>query len=339
MTRLPTVAAGAFLLLASAARAQPALPSPLPPADPRAVLHALTENDSYSTFNPRTDRWYTNGIRLGWQSAENTLPHFMLGLDQALGEIFGPANSRWGLAIGQEMFTPVNTRLRDPDPRDRPYAGYLHANLTLHRRTWTTLDRFEVQAGVVGPLSFGRQAQDFVHDALGDRRPRGWRRQLQDEPVFNVNAERIWRLPLAQLPDSLGLDVLPTVGVQLGTVRVAASGGARLRVGQGLDRDFGVPRIRPGLADASAPVGEGFGWYLFGGVGGNAVARDIFLDGNTYRNSRSVEPRLFTAEAEAGAAVFWNNVRISYTQVWRNKEFVAQTKPFTFGSFSLSVAF
>jgi lipid A 3-O-deacylase len=339
MTRSPLLAAGALLLLAAAAQAQPALQGTLPPADPRAVFHLLTENDSYNLSNPRTDRWYTNGIRLGWQSAENNLPDFMRGLDNALAGVFGPANSRWGFGIGQEIFTPVNKRLFDPDPRDRPYAGYLHANLTLDRRTWTTLDRFEVQAGIIGPSSLGRQAQDLVHGILGERRARGWRYELHDEPVFNVNAERIWRLPLAQLPGGFGMDALPSVGAQLGTVRIAASAGARLRIGQGLDRDFGVPRIRPAIADAPAPVGEGFGWYLFGGVGGNAVARDIFLDGNTYRDSRSVDLRPFTGDAEAGAAVFWHNIRLSYTQVWRSKEFVAQPKPFTFGAFSLSFAF
>ncbi len=338
MTRSPSRAAGAFLLLTAAAQAQPAQQS-LPPADPRAVFHALTENDSYNVSNPRTDRWYTNGIRLHWQSAENNLPDFMLGLDRALTNLLGPANSRWGLGIGQEIFTPVNKRLSNPDPRDRPYAGYLHANLTLDRRNWTTLDRVEVQAGVVGPSSFGRQAQDSVHDILGDRRPRGWRYELRDEPVFNVNLERIWRLPVARLPGGLGVDALPSVGTQLGTVRVAASVAARLRIGQGLDRDFGVPRIRSALADAPAPVGEGFGWYLFGGVGGNAVAHDIFLDGNTYRNSRSVDVRPLTGEAEAGAAVFWRNVRLSYTQVWRSKDFMTQPKPFAFGAFSLSLAF
>lgn len=337
MTR-SSILAAAVLLSGAAAQAQTAA-QPLPPADPRAAFHLLGENDSYSLLGPGTDRWYTNGSRLGWQSAEGSLPGVMQGLDTALASLFGPANSRCGLGLGQEIFTPRDKRLRNPDPRDRPYAGYLHANLTLDRRTWTTLDRFELQAGVVGPSSLGRQAQDAVHDILGDTRPRGWRYQLRDEPVFNVNAERIWRLPLARLPGGLGVDALPSLGAQLGTVRVAANAGARLRVGQGLERDFGVPRIRPAIADAPAPVGEGFGWYLFGGLGGNAVAHDIFLDGNTYRSSRSVDLRPFTGDAEAGAAVFWDNLRLSYTQVWRSKEFVSQPKPFTFGAFSLSLTF
>ncbi|MFX7333350.1 lipid A-modifier LpxR family protein, partial [Acinetobacter baumannii] len=54
----------AFLLSgAPAVRAQE-----LPPADPRIVLNLITENDSYGLDG--TDRWYTNGLRLGWQSGE-----------------------------------------------------------------------------------------------------------------------------------------------------------------------------------------------------------------------------------------------------------------------------
>ena len=36
---------------------------------------------------------------------------------------------------------------------------------------------------------------------------------------------------------------------------------------------------------------------------------------------------------------FWRDIRLSYTHVWRSKEFVSQPKPFQFGSISLSVAF
>ena len=332
----PAAAALAALLSGGGAAAQP---SSLPPPDPRAAVHVLSENDSYLLLGPPSDRYYTNGVRLGWQSAEGELPGFMQWLDNGLAGLLGPANSRWGLGIGQNIYTPQDIRPFNPDPRDRPYAGYLYGNLTLDRRTWTTLDRFEFQAGVVGPSSLGRQAQDFVHDILGDRRPHGWHYQLRDEPVFNVNAERIWRVPVASLPGAVGVDALPNVGAMLGTVRVSASAGARVRIGQGLERDFGVPRIRPAIADAPAPVGEGFGWYLFGGLGGSVVGRDLFLDGNTWRDSRSVDRRPFVGDLEAGAAVFWNNVRLSYTQVWRSKEFVGQRKEFTFGALSLSVAF
>jgi hypothetical protein len=122
-------------------------------------------------------------------------------------------------------------------------------------------------------------------------------------------------------------------------VQTYAALGGRLRIGQGLGRDFGTPRIRPAIADTPAPVGEGFGWYLFAGAAGRLVAHDIFLNGNTFRDSRSVDHRPLVADLEFGAAVFWQNIRLSYTQVFRSKEFVAQGRDFSFGVLSLSLAF
>lgn len=327
------VAGATSLLIAGTAAAQP-----LPPLDPRGAASFVLENDSLKLKGGMTDRWYTSGVRFGWSSGEGRLPEPLASVDAGLAGLLGPANSRWSVSLGQNFFTPINKRLRDPDPRDRPYAGILYGTIGLDRRQWNSVDRFEAQFGVIGPASFARDTQVAVHRLIDDPRPQGWGKQLGNEPVFNLNAERIWRLPVASAGFA-EVDVLPTAGAQLGTARIAASAGARLRFGQGLQRDFGTPRIRPTVADAPPPVGEGFGWYVFGGVGGYAVGRDIFLDGNTYRSSRSVDHRPFVGDLEVGAAVFWQNIRLSYTQVWRSKEFVAQREAFTFGSLSLAFSF
>ena len=67
-----------------------------------------------------------------------------------------------------------------------------------------------------------------------------------------------------------------------------------------------------------------FGWYVFAGVEGRGVARDILLDGNSYRQSRSVDSRPFVGDAMYGLAVMYAGVRLSYTQVARTEEFYGQ---------------
>ena len=86
-------------------------------------------------------------------------------------------------------------------------------------------------------------------------------------------------------------------------------------------------------------MGEGFGWYLFAGASGRAVGRDIFLDGNSWRHSASVRKRPAVADLEAGAALFWRDMRLSFTQDIRSQEFVGQRKAFTYGIVTLAVAF
>ncbi|MDN3564373.1 lipid A deacylase LpxR family protein [Paeniroseomonas aquatica] len=336
MMRSAAIALSATLALGGTAAAQTGPARDLPAPDRRAAISFLSENDTYGRS---TDRYYTNGARFNWSSAEESLPGPMAALDRALADLFGPARSRWGIALGQNMYTPINKRLREPDPRDRPYAGLLYGEVSLDRRTSTTLDRFSMTLGVVGPTSLARQTQDIVHAAIGDRQARGWGFQIHDEPVFNIGYERTWRERLLNLPGDLAVDALPTVTLAAGTIHTYAGVGARVRIGQGLERDFGAPRIRPTIADSPAPVGDGFGWYLFAGAGGRAIARDITLDGNTFRDSRSVDPRHFVSDLELGGAVFWQNIRLAYTQDFRSKEYVGQKKDFVFGALSLSFSF
>ena len=324
--------------LASVSGAALAQPAELPAPDSRAVLHAITENDAFAPA--RTDRWYTNGVRFGYSSPEAQLPGPLEALDNALARLLGPAQSRWGISLGQNIYTPRNTRAYTPDPHDRPYAGHLYLEGSLDRRTENTLDRFTIAGGIVGPGSLGRKTQDIVHELIGSRIPHGWRYQLRDEATVNLGWSRTWRYRLAKLPGGLEVDTLPSAEVALGTVAVYAQGGGRLRFGQGLGGDFGTPRIRPGGGDTAAPLGQGFGWYLFAGATGRVVGRDLFLDGNTWRDSsRSVTKRNVVGDLEAGGAVYWHNVRLSYTHDWRSEEFVGQKKWFTYGIATLSVAF
>ena len=65
------------------------------------------------------------------------------------------------------------------------------------------------------------------------------------------------------------------------------------------------PRIRPGLSGSNfflsdTDSGRDFGWYLFGGVEGRAVAHNLFLDGNTFAKSLSVQKKTFVADFQGG---------------------------------------
>jgi hypothetical protein len=121
-----TIWSAALLLAATlGARAQKA-----PPPDPRGAFGLILENDA--AFSP-LDPWYTSGLRLGWTSREDALPSPLASLDRQLSDGQGhAARSRWGLALGQRIYTPEDTALRDPDPRDRPYAGYLYGAVFLN---------------------------------------------------------------------------------------------------------------------------------------------------------------------------------------------------------------
>ncbi len=54
-----------------------------------------------------------------------------------------------------------------------------------------------------------------------------------------------------------------------------------------------------------------WGWSLFSGIEARAVAHDIFLDGNSFAKSYSVEKKPFVYDANAGVAFTYNNTRVS----------------------------
>ncbi|MFC4167083.1 lipid A deacylase LpxR family protein [Teichococcus aestuarii] len=306
-----------------------------PPPDPKGTLNFALENDMFGG----SDRYYTNGFQFAWRSPSADLPGPLDWLNDRLGWLMGPGTLRWGLAFGQSIYTPKDTERVAPDPRDRPYAAYLYGAASLSRISEYTANLFELQLGVVGPSALGEFVQNNYHDIINIDQTNGWRSQLKDEPAITALYERKWRMPLGQV-GGIDVEAIPSATISLGNVQTYAAAGGVLRLGQGLEADFGPPRIRPALAgSASFQPRQDFGWYVFAGLDGRAIARDIFLDGNTWRESRSVDKRILVGDAQAGVAVLWRGMRFAYTQVWRSEEFYGQEGVQSFGSLSVSFRF
>ncbi len=308
-----------------------------PPQDPHGIFTFQVENDAVSTRKGTTDEYYTSGLRLGYTTGTTGVPDFLGNLGHV---VWGDGVQRVSFNISQSIFTPHNTQINPPDPRDRPYAGWLRGDVQLLTDKDNSRSVLGVSLGVVGSAALGREVQNGFHSIIGDPSTKGWGSQLPNEPTFQFLAERTYRLPVARL-GGLETDVLPALTVGVGTVRDYAQAGFVFRLGQGLDSDFGVPRIQPGFSggDAYTPT-RPFAWYVFAGGNGQAVARDLFLDGTAFNNSRSVGHRGLVGEAEAGAAVMFGGVRVTYVQVFQTPEFNRQRSGlFNFGSLSASVRF
>jgi hypothetical protein len=78
---------------------------------------------------------------------------------------------------------------------------------------------------------------------------------------------------------------------------------------------------------------------LFTRVEGRAVAHNIFLDGNTFGSSASVDRRVLVADVSVGASVNYGNTKLTYALVYRTKEFYGQDEGQLFGSVSVNFAF
>lgn len=336
-SRLSVASVAATLLAAPAAFAADP-PDMAKQAEPQVGIFSLVvENDLFYD----TDRRYTSGVRFSYLTPKNAEPDWLRDLAYEVPMLAWHSDIRVEYALGQAMFTATNKLLRDPPADDRPYAGWLYGSVGVVARTGQVLDQFQVSLGVVGSASLAQESQDFIHSIVDSPEAQGWRTQLKNEPTLQFTYQRSWQSPEFRLPAGFGIDATPHAGAAVGNVYDYANMGMMFRVGQNLPIDYGPPRVQPSLPGSGyfekAP--GGFGWYLFAGVDGRAVARNIFLDGNTFRDSRSVDKKTFVGDAQFGLAVVIEGVRLAYTHVLRTREYVGQDASDQFGAFSVSFAF
>ena len=320
-------------------------------ADDYGRLTITEENDGL--LPDGWDRHYTQGAMLTYLSPtvrpEDFTTHLFDGMSGVL-PFFQPGagtQRKFDLVIGQTIFTPVKYHDPVPDPTDRPFAGYLFTGGSLLQDTDNRmLENFEVLAGVVGPDSLAKEAQETFHSLAGFNNKnldQGYRYQLRNEPGFMVTYERKWRIWQTRFA-GVEAEVIPEAGFTAGNVMTYASAGATFRIGQNLNVDYGIPRIRPALSgtawfDASR-LEQDIGWYLFAGVEGRAVFHNIFLDGNSFVDSRSVEKNVGVGDFSAGASVFYRDwVKLDFSFTERSKEFKTQKQADHFGQANLSFRF
>lgn len=302
------------------------------------VLTLVLENDLFAD----SDQQYTNGIRLE-AIARAGAPFELISNAAKLVPFsgIGPnATYRRGWSLSHLLYTASDISLENPPEDDHPYAGYLSLSVFSTAISDNSENTLSLELGLIGPSAQGELVQrtwhnQVLHDAID---PAGWSTQLHDEVVFAVAMQRLRRWDFLSW-ERLNTDAYTHIGGTLGTVRTDLSTGFFTRWWLG-EIPMGVaapPRIRPAIS-ASSYLSRSDGWnaYVFGGFAGTWVGRDIFLDGNTFRSSRSVDKRDVVWSAQAGIAVQWEHVRVTYTHIVRSDQFTTQREQHRFGSVSVS---
>ncbi|MEL6567459.1 MAG: lipid A deacylase LpxR family protein [Pseudomonadota bacterium] len=301
------------------------------------VISLTSENDLFGG----TDRNYSNGIRIERVSgADRVFPLLRETAELIPGLNLERVKLRQGFALSHAIYTPEDISTPDPDPNDRPYAGWLSVSGTVVASDEDTQDALQLNLGIVGPSAAGKFVQTIWHELINGVEPEGWDSQLKDEPGIELIAQRLQLFDGPDLPFGLKTDYGLHIGGALGNVRTYAAAGGMARIGFDLNADFGPPRIRPALSGAGVfRPDQPLGGYLFIGMDARAVARDIFLDGNTFRDSPSVSDRRdFVGDVQAGVALHYKALQVSFTYVHRTEQFVAQDGPQRFGAISIAIA-
>ncbi len=311
-------------------------------------ITAIEENPTFAVEGK--DRHYTNGAKLAYTTGQLSDTSFWSQpIKLFSGFLFNrPTAStdnrlEWTI-LSQSIFTPEDHRRRIPDPNDRPFAAWLHGGFTFIQNTDDRqLTSLDLQVGVVGPWALGRQIQNGVHSIFGENLVRGWSYQIHNEPGITISWDRRWRFN-HELQGNYSWEIIPDVGATVGNVFTYANVGALARIGRGLKANWGPDTIQPGIGNTSyfsaERSGTNWGYDLYAGVQGRAVALNIFLDGNNFKDSRSVAKIPGVADGSVGIEFFYRDLlKFGFTLTVRTPEFYRQRGPDQFGGFNLLVGF
>ncbi len=308
------------------------------------------ENDGFAG----KDRGYTSGLKLSLstpfviEQSDGSLPRwsypivnrlpFMSDRDKA---------SALSLSLGQNIYTPDDKTESDVVKDDRPYAGITYMGIGFHRKTERRQDTWEFIIGILGPHSYADDIQKWVHDITNSQSANGWDNQLRDELIIEATYETRWCLVAWESGSGYRLEFIPHLGGHIGNWEIYGNAGFEARYGWNVSNDVGTCPIRNGCAsNISFDDGRSdfdhagrTGIYFFTALDGRAVLQDITLDGNTFEDSPSVDKEYFVADLMAGIALHYGNIKMSYSYVFRTREFKTQNYDTIFGSLNISYSF
>ena len=245
---------------------------------------------------------------------------------------------RYGLS--HQYFTPDNTQITVIQPEDRPYASWLSTSIEIVNERlvsdMSSNDRYArssigMRIGIVGPAAQGEELQSWWHRVCSCSDPQGWDLQLENEPgfVYTLNHER--QLVRHDLSNSWSMDLIGTAEAAIGNVYTGAELAGTVRLGYNLS-----PRWQgKTMADIGYDVhdiGVSPGFFLMAGLTGRYVAQDIFVDGNTWRDSHSVNRTPWVSDQLLGLGMYWKQLELRATMIRRTDQYSTQSATTWFGS-------
>ncbi|MFM8422521.1 MAG: lipid A deacylase LpxR family protein [Candidatus Fonsibacter sp.] len=268
--------------------------------------------------------------------------------------------------ISQLMYTPVDDKTQTVIKDDRPYAGLLSLGIGINERNRDQIKNIqilntkELTLGIIGPASFARQTQNFVHDRFNVYQAQGWNHQLDNEPAIMYMLERKIKSDLQQNSYTPGVskDLIKFYGLKVGNIETSLNLGLEGRYGLNIPNDFGSTPSYPGC-DNTAPTSESLetctdkgelmlpiplGAHLFALAELKAVAYDFSLDGNIFGNNHHVHREPFVGLIAVGVSSLIpvpgnKNLKLTLTQYIQSKQFKEQKNADKFVSFTLGLDF
>jgi lipid A 3-O-deacylase len=304
------------------------------------------ENDSFA----RTDRWYTNGLRLSWvycQKAGQDAPitQFLLrAAPFALGQpVLDPATgTQRGLgivyAVGQTMYTPQDITRAESQITDRPWAGFTYASTGVFGYAGDTYHATDLKLGISGPRSKADWVQRQWHQAIDSDYPAGWEQQTRSRVGVQIGHMRLTRAGDSSKDDRFGFH--HGWAVNAGSLRNYATlmGGLSFGLQPGRNPIFAISNEGDLVVQDFNNRGSFNNWLFFANASITRQFTNRLLTGDTLGPRPQVRIRPWVVATQIGVSspgysdplkgLLWDGkLRVVYTLTQRSADFHSPLRP------------
>ncbi len=296
-------------------------------------IYFQTENDA----DIRDDAAYSYGGKIGALFFRNNIKETLLHIPFS---DYKASDNYISFSFAHKLYTPKDLTQSDVIVGDRPYAGYMYLQGTLHQVKENSLLSLTTQIGVVGPSSQMESVQKFIHDLIGSPYPQGWDNQIKNEFIFQLNFSQKKYYDLEHIY-TYSASLIPSYGVELGNTSIKAYASALFRWGKNVPKDFGsylINNTDTSKISLNSTQNKTKKWryYINFSLQANTIARNIFLDGNSFRESYSVKKYPLTLDIGYGFSFAYKNFSIDYLRRHSSKEYKTQKGLYSYGSLLFS---
>ena len=279
------------------------------------VFSVFLENDVVDG----QDRHYTNGSSFMYLSNNDTndssKDNSFLNLISKIPTFNN--NTKYqtlGLNYSQFAFTPSDLEKKEKIVGDLPYAGVIAIDFILYQWEEDFFHEYMLTLGAVGPSTNTDNFQKAYHQVSGNRDPKGWNNQLDDDFLYNFAYS--YGFKMLKYDFSYGkMDVTNNLRLDVGNFNRAALVSSSIRYGNKYPNNFNTVGRFIGanenkLLNLDSKTTKDFAWAISYGLG--YVYTDYFYV-NDYDKSYELEKIKDTVMQVISLDTYFDSFVITFT--------------------------